>query len=297
VEITNKYNLPATLVNCLQNDPYFFEGDYSTTTLIGPPQIAQLKRRYASKITVDASELIFALIGNNTHHILERINIPDILKEKRFSTSVLGCIIGGQIDLYEKVQKALTEYKVTSVWAAISNPKPEWEKQLNVNACLMRKHGIQVDQLQVVAILRDWAKSKASEHNYPDCQVKVIKIPKWSDEAAENYIRERVALHKESERLPDADLPHCSDEERWMRPNKWAVMRDNRVSAVRVLDTHEEACEWLVNKGLAEPAEGAFLIDKSYQIVCRPGANVRCESYCNVQPFCQQYEIWLKPPF
>ena len=76
----------------------------------------------------------------------------------------------------------------------------------------------------------------------------------------------------------DDDLPFCTDEERWQRPSKFAVGKKKTKRALRVLDSHEEAEDWMVTTGKGEYIEE------------RPGQAIRCENYCDVAPFCNQWK-------
>lgn len=58
--IKNKYRLPVPLVAALENDPYNFDGDISTTSLILPPRIRELRKRHYKEIHEDASDMICA---------------------------------------------------------------------------------------------------------------------------------------------------------------------------------------------------------------------------------------------
>lgn len=277
MKLTNKYNLPSTLVSAIANDPYEFEGDISTTGLILPPRIRQLRKRHRSKIYQDVSDNIYRLLGQNTHHILERINEPDCIKEKRYYVLYGGLNIGGQIDLYEKETRTLSDWKVTSVWSVIHGIKPEHEQQLNVNAYLMAVNNIFPIKLQVVNFLRDWSKHKVKEKDYPKCQVVVQDIPLWSFNEAEAFIEKRIKLHQEAENTPDDALLPCNSIERWEKATTYAVMKSGRKSALRVLDSHKKAEAWMKEK------------DKGEYIEERLGESVRCESYCECNIVCNQY--------
>ena len=270
----NKYNLPKPLLAALENDPYRFDGDISTTSLILPPRIFQLRKRYHEKIHEDASDLIYRLLGQNTHHILERIDVPDCEIEQRFYAEICGWEVGGKIDLYERTTKTLSDWKVTSVWNVLNGVKPEHEQQLNVNAWLMILNDIRPEKLQIVNFLRDWSKYKAKEHSYPDCQVVVQTIKKWSIDQMKSWVEDRVKLHQSCENLSDDELPPCTAEERWARPTKYAVVKTGRKSALRLLDTQEEAEQWIEKN------------QKGASIEIRHGSNVRCEEYCNVSEYC-----------
>lgn len=282
MKITNKHNLPQPLVSVVENDPYPTEADWdiSTTTLLSPPRIVQLKKRHREEISEDVSENIYRLLGTNTHHILERVTTKDCLKEIRFSAYVNGWKLAGQIDLFEKVPCILSDYKVTSVWSVMAGIKPENEAQLNTNAFLMIKNGYFPKKLQIVSLIRDWSMHQVKRSsNYPKCQVAVQTAPLWPYEQARDYIYKRVKMHQRAVETPSNELPWCTSEERWERPRKYAVMKKGRKSAVRLLDTNEDAEQYMSDKNL----------DKNHSITIRDGESIRCESYCNVNFACNQY--------
>lgn len=76
--LTNKHNLPETLVKAVQYDTHKLAGTISVTTLIDAPQIRFLKSKYDHES--DVIENIYALMGTALHHVLERSNIDSIRK-------------------------------------------------------------------------------------------------------------------------------------------------------------------------------------------------------------------------
>jgi len=277
MQYKNKYNLPQPLVSAIENDPYGFDGDISTTSLILPPRIFQLRKRHGSKIHEDISDNIYRLLGQNTHSILERISDDNCIKEKRYYANICGWKIGGQIDLYEVLVAILSDWKVTSVWSVINGVKPEHEQQLNVNAFLMKANGIHPKKLQIVNFLRDWSKHKIKDRGYPKCQVAVQNIPLWHYGKIEDFIESRVKLHQEQEIVSDNALLPCTMEERWERPTKYAVTKKNVKKALRLLDSQKEAEAWMEKN------------KKGDSIEVRVGKSIRCEDYCSVNMYCNQY--------
>jgi hypothetical protein len=173
---------------------------------------------------------------------------------------------------------------VTSVWSVIHGLKPEWENQLNINTWLLMKNGWNVQQHQIVALLRDWSKYKAHEPNYPSCQVAIVPAPMWSWEQANQYIEGRVALHQSVVNVSDDDLPECTPEEMWEEPTKFAVMKKGRKSAVRLLESQEAAEKYIENNQL----------DSKHSIEVRPGSRKRCDDYCSVNTFCSQFKEYRR---
>ena len=107
---TNKQNLPEALYQAIKNDPYKKGSDYSASELPGPPQIRVLKQRYDKDIKIDVADLIYPLIGNNSHYILERAGVKNSLQEERLFCEVDGCSISGKLDFFEDM--ILWDYKV-----------------------------------------------------------------------------------------------------------------------------------------------------------------------------------------
>ena len=169
--------------------------------MIGPPKIRLLEKRHKDEITEDVSDRIFALVGTNTHSIVERIKHPDAIQEERLYIKVMGWNISGQADLYE--DGIISDLKVTSVYAVLHGLKPEWIAQANLYKIMFESAGFPVTGLQVIAILRDWSKfGHQKSHDYPRKQVKVLPVPMWSDEKAKTYIYGRVRAHKTAELMP-----------------------------------------------------------------------------------------------
>ena len=285
MRITNNADLPAAIVEAVRNDPYDAgDCDISVTRLIGPPQMRVLERRHAEDISEDASDRIWALVGQIGHGILERAETVAIA-ERRLFAEIAGWRVSGQFDRLTVLDDgSLADYKFTSVWAVADGPKSEWVAQLNALRWLAERNGYPpIRRLLIVAILRDWSKGKARQGNgYPPQQVKVVPVPLWPLEAAERYIAERIELHRLAEQAAERGLPlpECTPEERWAKPTSYAVRKPGRRSAVKLYDDHDAA--W---KHAAELQNG--------YVEVRPGESVRCADYCAVAAFCAQRQAEL----
>lgn len=278
MRLTNRQNLPEAIARAVSNDSYDAgNSDISVTSLIGSPRITALRKAHGGEIVEDVADRIWSLIGQATHVVIERAKSETDLVEKRLFTEIEGWIVSGQFDYWS--HGALIDWKTTSVWSVIhaqQEGKPDWENQLNCLDYLCNKNGIFVEKLQIIAIIRDWSKMKArTDKSYPQEQAIVLDIPKWSEEEQLIYLTERVKAHQQARE----DLPLCSPEERWERPSKWAVMKPNRKSAVRLVDTEEQAHEYAEWKGLED-----------YYLVYRQGEPIKCKEYCSVAPYCEQYQ-------
>lgn len=282
-KITNKAGLPAALVEAVTNDPYHAGGaDITASQLGNPPQLVALAKAHADDIVEDASDRIWSLLGQSVHVILERASTRGELAEDRLSCEVEGWTVSGQCDNLDLRSGVLTDYKVTSVWSVVFGDRVhEWEAQADTYAYLLRKHGHTVNALQVVAILRDWQRSKADRDDYPSLMVQRVPLTLWTQDEALDWITKRVRLHQQAQHslAHDMPLPACTPEEQWAKPTTFAVKKKKRVSAVRVLPSRDDAWAYCRDKGLAE--NGGDSLKAGYSIVERPGEQVRCNGgYC-----------------
>jgi hypothetical protein len=272
MQVTNLTNLPEPLVNAVSRKREPRRGQISVTELISPPQMRALTLKHWEDLTEDASDRIWATMGQLMHKLLEEHGREDEehLTEHTLSSEVQSLTVTGTFDLYSR-DGVLTDYKFVSVWTTIDGVKREWEQQLNLYAELLRRHGYPVKRLQIVAIYRDWSRMRAQDSSYPQSQVSVLEVPLWPGEEAAKFLEERVRLHLEAEA---GAFIECTAEERWERRTKYALMKRGRKSALKLFDTHEEAT--------AAASQSDYYVEK------RPGASTRCESYCAVSAFCGQ---------
>lgn len=306
MKVTNKLNLPAPLYKAICNDSYSpGESDYTATGLIEPARIGALKKLHAEELTEDASDRIYSLQGQSVHTILERaakdLQSEGYLAEARFYCIIDGKTVGAQIDVLHPKSVLLQDYKVTSVYKVKDGITEEFAKQVNIQKYLIEngwyhpknEDGIEdtdvklyvkdtIKKMEIVAILRDWSKGKRKEEvaifgeraNYPAHQVIILDVPIIPNEEILVFIKSRIEQH---EIARNVQLPLCTTEERWATPDKWAVMKEGQKRA----------------KSLHNSEEAAILVaseDSSLQVVRRPGASRRCESYCSVRAFCTQYK-------
>lgn len=285
MRITNKHGLPEAFVRAVTNDDYEPVGDISVTGLINPPQMSELIRRNYDEIEEDASERVYALLGSAVHYILGRSDTPNALQEERLTSEIFGWTISGKPDLYEE-GGLLSDWKVTSVWAFIHGVKREWLQQLNMYAVLYREHGFDVKRLEIDAILRDWVRSQAGSDGYPAAPALKMDVALWRADEALRFMQERVSLHR---RARDRDIwDSCTDEERWLRGEQWAVIKKGQKRAVATFGTGTKRGGGKVDAQLfaEDMAKKNFIVRLEY----RPGANVRCEAYCAAAPFCDQWK-------
>lgn len=304
--IMSKLGLPDPVYFALTNDDYDDGGaDYTATTLLSAPQIVQLQRRYGKK--EKPMDKFYSLLGDALHFYLEHkakeMRIPrnkTLIIEDRFFLIMLGKEIGGAVDYYEGGQSCgrvaiddnglAVDYKLTSVWNIIYNSKSkDWETQLNIYAYLLREHGYLVDQLQVIAFLRDWIESQAKrERNYPQAPIQILDIPLWEPSKQEMYLHHRLSAHVSNENRHDYELTPCTTEEMWASDTTYAVKKNTNKRAIRCLKTEKEALDYINTVSKKDPKN-------KYSLEIRPGERKKCmTNKCGVAEHCHQYQMFLK---
>lgn len=237
--------------------------------------------------------------------------LPDdrYMIEKRFHyTTKSGKIVAGGIDLYDKQERTLHDYKFSSVWTWIYRNRPgsrieDYTQQLNMYRLFMEKMNIPVDKLRINLLFRDYSKSKAKQdYNYPD-PIETIEIPLLGLDVVEQMIENKIAEIEKYNTVLDNGIPPCNSHERWQGQDTWAVRKKANKTASKVEFSYSGAKKWLeeeiaklaekdiakgIDSGIAmQRASDLFVIEK------REGLPNRCESFCSVRNFCnfwQEYE-------
>ena len=275
--VTNTHNLPRPYYDAIRllSEVYSKgEGvDFSTTELIGPACQGALKRqakRSGKQLTVDCKGLHYAMIGSAKHYFFEALDKLDNYEcEVRRTATMDGKVISGAVDVYQKDTATIWDFKETFKNTLKEGPKPEWEAQLNINAWIMHHHGIEVRNVIIAPLYRDYRVMNPS-----DLPTEHVHCTLWPLEQTEAYIKERIAAHVAA----DEKLTECSFEERWAKPEQWAVKTESTGTTLRpgLYNTQEEAQERVDNH--KKPA--------SLFIEHRKAQNTRCENMCDVAQIC-----------
>ena len=286
MKITNNFGLPQPFVELATKSAYSKgEADYSVTEIISPPRIQRLRVKHWEDMTQDVSDMTWSLMGTMAHNLLEKKTDDGLQAEERLYVEIDGVVLSGAMDLQEEVDGSIkiTDYKFTSAWA-LREDKVEWVLQQNIYAWMVGKiKGKKVTSISICAFIRDWSRREAATNpHYPQASAQIVPIALMDSGEVEAYIKERISLHRQAKVDADWDneLIHCTDEERWSRETKYAVKKEGRKSAVRVLDTQEEADAMLAEM---PPKDKGF-------IEIRKGESVRCTgNFCGVAKWCSQF--------
>ncbi len=287
MKLTNKYDIPQTIVNVLERPTYSKgKAHISATQLLNSPKIVALTKKFEDELEQDVSDMVWSLFGSAIHNVLEHGKDDNHVVEQRIHATHDGWHISGAVDL-QVINPAghdIKDYKTTSAWA-VMNEKKEWEEQLNIYAWLVEKvHRVPVTSLGIVAIIRDWSRrDAATKEGYPPAPIKELPIKLWSFAEREAFIDKRIALHSACDFAMETDgsLPDCTPEEMWEKPTVWAVRKKGNVRAKALYESEKLALE------------AKEILGKEFEVEVRPGERTRCANFCPVSQYCEQYRDYL----
>jgi len=273
MEYTNRSNLPQWLYKALVHSDYpDMDGIISVTTLIDSPKIAYLKRRHAESISGDIVDTFHMFLGTAIHEQISR-GLDKSISELRMAAQVSGIAVSGQIDVLDG--SSLYDIKTTGSYMRGRPTRVSWAHQVNVYRWLAKSNGYDVNNLYIMVIYKDW-KSHDTQSPF---ELRRVDIMDDIDE----YVRKRVRLHTE-----DPENYVCTPEEMWQDPPKYAVHFAQERRAKRVL-SQEQLDAWLSSRENVPLRECRALDEPGYYIVKRESKPRRCEQYCPVSRWCDQW--------
>ena len=275
--VTNELGLPQPFVDAATSDYTYTDKRYSATAILKGVREAVLLRRHADEIAVDVADSVWLVFGKAVHSILENSQeLPEQIKECRLEEELpCGYTLSGIFDLYDATTQTVVDYKTASVWKAIYGEWDDYRRQLAIYAWLLEKAGFPCRRGEVVALLKDHSKTEAARNaDYP--RHPVVKVAFDFSDAdlaeTEKFILGRFDEIIAAEQLADDDLPLCSEEERWHKPDKWAAKKPQNKKATKLFDNEADATAFATASGLV--------------VEHRPGEDSKCAKYCNAAPFC-----------
>lgn len=276
MNVTNKMNLPQEFVNAVSVNRHNKAGSYSATTLNKGAREIILTERHWDDLEVDVSENVWALFGTAVHSILENQEGSNF-KEEFFEVAVGNSKVTGRVDSYDLENGLLYDWKTASAWKIIYREFSDWDRQGAVYAWLLSNNNLPCSEVRFVAFLKDHYKSKArTDAGYPQSPVYVhtLKITKELLAETEKRIADKVRELESLADVEDEALPVCSPDERWATATTYAVKREGRKTALRVLE----------DAGMAE--EMAKSLGAGHYVEVREGEDKKCAEYCPCREFC-----------
>jgi len=281
--VHNELNLPQAFINALNLERHNEKGCYSATTLLKGACETILTDRHFDEIEIDVADCVWQIFGTAVHSIFEKAGIEGFTEEK-LSVEVSNSKVTGKVDLYDLQNEIVYDWKTASIWKVQFADYDDWNKQGLIYAWLLKQNGLNVKEIKFVALLKDHSKSKARlDSNYPQKPTTIhsVKVTAEALEEIEKFIFNKVQELEKAEKLSDEELTPCTASERWATSDKWAVMKNGRKSALRLLDTEEEAENYKKEFG-------------GDNIEFRQGESKKCVDYCNACKFCKFYNEMKK---
>lgn len=281
---TNELNLPQPFVEAVKSNHVYKPNRYSVTEVLGGTCEAILKRRHDSDITDDVSQRVWSLFGTAVHKVLQEAKATDSqLQENWLSVPIKGTKyeLSGIFDLYDDSTGIVTDYKTAGTIKWQKQEFDDYKMQVLLYCWMLQQMGFEAWNGEIVMILRDWVKSKARfDSDYPQHQVQKVawRFNNHDMELAENFIAGWFTEVQEQEKRPDSKLIPCTQEQRWHKDDKWAVVKLGAKRATRVLDSEDAA-----NSLAAQLSEKQ---GKGFHVEYRKGEDTKCLMYCPVAQFC-----------
>ena len=280
---------------------YTSMGDYSVTGLIDTPRRIQLYKRHKDQLIIPPESQAAAMVGVAVHKLWEdnlrqySMIDPKYEVERVVTEKIADRLVTGRFDvLYNR--DTLYDIKTCKVWKRIFDPtNEEWTEQLNLYHYLLGLRGVVVKKIYVIAHYMDWIESQmVRDKEYPRAAIEQFEIEIWPKERQENYLHDRLALHKSCEEISDDELPVCSRKERWERhPGgatvMYAILKSrsaNRAINNGVFDSLDAALERFKSNPKGITSESV--------IECRYAVPKKCLKWCAACNFCDWYIDYCK---
>ncbi len=267
-------------------------GDYSVTTLIDSPRIVHLTKRHKHEIKRGPEQQISAFIGSCVHGGFEDgLRLQSLIDDKydverTVFDKIEDRLISGTFDILMD-GKHLYDIKTCKVWKKIFDPHMEdWHKQVNIYAYMLHRRGIEVKSLNIIALYLDWKQVDAvRDERFPRDPVEEYEMEFWPLEETEGFVRDRINLMKSNEQVADENLPLCTSEEMWERDSDttYAVMSTSNLKrSMKNFKVKEEAIAY-AQEVKVKHQPGTIFVE------VRLPKRKRCEEWCDVAPWCNQY--------
>ena len=283
----------------MERERYSSSGDYSVTEIIDPPRLVRLKKRYGSETIQPLSAVIPSMMGTAMHEYFEKYLKKWVFKtgyggytfEEQLEVEMLERKLSGRYDIRDNLD--LIDLKTCKVWKKVFDPDlKEWVQQQNCYAFLLKEsRNIDIKRLLITAIYKDWQEGQSLRNkDYPNHQIEEYELPKWPYEVTKQFIEGRLMLHIAAEDLPDDKLPACTREERWERFPEghqvaYAIMKNSKSNrAMKVVKTN-------IDDAFKE-VQSMKGITKDSFIEVRYAQRTRCENWCNVKDYCNDYKSY-----
>jgi hypothetical protein len=274
MKILNEPLYPRAMINFMLDSLQKPRPDMlRVSELFDAPLVKHLLIKHWDDLTLDPEQHIPSLMGTAWHVAMEKYADRDHTTEDRLYREIGGVTITGQPDIV--TPDSIEDHKTSPVFKYLIKDFDHWTKQLNTYRWLLQTNP---KYLTIWAAFKDWSKMDwlRDTENYPRRRLMKISLPVWDLSATEVIIRGRIYAHQS----PPVE---CTREEKWQTEDTYALKKEGRKSAIRVLDSPEAIQVYATQNNID-------LNKKEYSIEHRKGECKRCQDWCPVSNFCP---YWL----
>lgn len=276
MKITNKQNLPKVfekLANANIWPPK--PNSFGATSLLSPPQEIVLKQRYFHELESDVSDMVNLFIGNAVHKMLEDHDDTEYVEMYLKHEIRDNVFVSGKIDLYDKNENTIIDYKTARVNKIIYEDFDSWKKQGLIYSWLMLKNNIVIDKIRFIAILKDWSKfsynfSNKQDKPYPDSPIYIYEQKIYTQDLIEieKFIKSRVNKILELQSKSDEEILNEPLEKEFAPIVKYAAYKNSSSRASKIFDEYQQALDYIA-QGTADYIEKRVESNSNYEMVCQ----------------------------
>jgi hypothetical protein len=286
----------------MEKERYSKSGDYSVTDLINPPRVVHLKKRYGHKVSPPLDGMVASSLGTAIHEYFEKYldlwcdkhDYDGYVLEEQVQIERQGRRVSGRYDIREG--SSLYDLKSIKVWKLIFDPTlVEYHEQQNLYRLLLKlDKDVDLDELNIVAIYKDWQEGNAlRDRSYPQHQIIEYSLNLWDLKDTEKFLDTKLAELIRCEDVKDEELPVCSRDERWERHQggetlHYGILKNRKAKRATKVVKGGSLDDAL---GVARTLKG---MTKDSVIEIRYALPRRCQKYCDVNEYCSFWKDWCQ---
>lgn len=315
-KFTNQTNIPLPLAVWLATDGYDYDDRpnliSATSLLRSIKQITLSSRIPQEDDSADVSTLLASRMGTAIHdsienawlfnrigamlslgypkRVIERMRCnPEVVEpdtipfymEKRSEREIDGKIISGKFDFV--LEGKVIDFKSTSTFSYTSGTNTSKYKLQGSIYRWLNPELITDDVMEIHYIFKDWSRIRVqADPNYPKSATLAQPIKLMSVAETDAWVREKVSKITKYANFPEEDLPKCTDEDLWRKPDVWKYYKNpaKTIRATKNFNTRQDALMRLAQ-------------DKNVGLIKKIGGEVMACRYCPAVGICKQKDGYI----
>ena len=238
----NRYGITRSMHKALETNTYDLQykpfNVRSITSITNDPKHEILKKRHEKEMlpNIDCQNNNAIFLGNAVHEYIEYVLKDDnsFMTEERWiidiNTWELWWItdatvpidkqpwykedtqyLTGKLDCYDRDEQIIEDYKMTKKSMTKYPMKESYVWQINIHKMALGIAGLPVNKGIITAFFKDHEAWDLTKKKFPTTQVRSFNIHLEDDRTIRDYIKARIKLYVEMEKLEDDEIPHCEN--------------------------------------------------------------------------------------